>query len=186
MEIIQYPQQNADANIVGQIIRLENTAWPQEAADAVFPSAPDTYVTSFVTMEENMVVCHVGVRKSILYHKGEEYRAYGLSGVVTHPQYRGRGLASQTIRKALQFIISKQADISVFTCTKEQAAFYERYGWEAMLGTCFAGGTKEKPFRSDSFDLITMMMFLSPKSKLRKKDFENTDLIFELGENQLW
>lgn len=186
MELIQYPQNKSDADIADKIIILENTAWPQDAADAIFPSAPNTYLTSFVLLENDTAVCHVGVRKSLLYHKGEEYQAYGLSEVVTHPHYQNKGLASQTIKRAAQFIISQQPDISIFTCAREKVAFYTRCGWEALPGACFIGGTKKKPFRSDSLDLVTMIMFLSPKSKQRREDFENADIFFELGEDQLW
>lgn len=186
MELIQYPQKNNATKIADEIISLENTAWPQDTEDTIFPSAPNTYVTSFVLMEDNIAICHVGVRKSILHHNGEKYWAYGLSEVVTHPHYQNRGLASQTIKRAAQFIISQQPDISIFTCAEERVAFYKRCGWEAMPGTCFVGGTREKPFRSDSMNLMTMMMFLSAKSRQNREDFRNTDIVFELGENQLW
>lgn len=186
MKVIQYPQEICDVKIADQILALENTAWPQIAEDEVFPTAPNTYLTSFVLMEEDMAICHVGVRKSILHHRGEAYLAFGLSEVVTHPLYQKKGLATQTIRRAAQFIISQQPDISIFTCEKDKAAFYTRCGWKAIPGACFVGGTKEKPFRSDGLSLVTMMKFLSPKSKQHRADFENTDIVFELGENQLW
>lgn len=186
MELIQYPQKNSDIKLADMISVLENTAWPRDTEENTFPSAPDTYLTSFVLVENGIAVCHVGIRKSILHHKGESYLAHGLSEVVTHPRYQKKGLASQTIKTATQFIISQQADIGIFTCAKEKAAFYARCGWEAVPGACFIGGTKKKPFRSDSLNLVTMMLFNSPKSRQHRKDFENTDIIFELGENQLW
>lgn len=186
MEVIQYPQINCDVKIAEKIIALENTAWSQDTEDSIFPSAPDTYVTSFVLIEHDIAVCHVGIRKSILHHKGKDYLAYGLSEVVTHPDYRKKGLASQTIKRVVQFIISQQPDISIFTCAKERVAFYTRCGWEAIPGACFVGGIKTKPFRSDSLNLVTMMMFLSSESKQHRTEFENTDIVFELGENQLW
>ena len=31
-----------------------------------------------------------------------------------------------------------------------------------------------------------MMMFCSAKAKQHKSAFENTDIVFSLGENQLW
>lgn len=185
MESIQYPQGNCDKKIAEKIAALEDTAWPQASEDAAFPSAPGTYLTSFILMEAGMAVCHVGIRKAVLFHRGEEYLAYGLSEVVTHPNYQKKGLATQMVKQAAQFIISQQPDISIFTCAKEKTEFYARNGWEAVPGACFVGGTKEKPFRSDSLHLVTMMMFLSPKSKLHRKEFEQTDIIFELGENQL-
>lgn len=186
MELIQYPQGNDDRKIARKILSLENTVWPQETEDSCFPSAPSTYVTSFVLMENHTAICHVGLRKSILYHKGEEYLAYGLSEVVTHPHYQKRGLGSRTINAAIQFMIRQRPDISIFTCTKEKVAFYERCGWEAMPDACFVGGTSEKPFRSDQLNLVTMMMFLSTKSKQHREDFEHSDIVFTLGDNQLW
>jgi len=186
MELIQYPQINCDKAIADKVSVLENTAWPPDTEGNIFPSAPNTYVTSFILIEDDIAVCHVGVRKSILYHKGEEYWAYGLSEVVTHPHYRKRGLATQTIKTAAQFITLQQPDISIFTCAKEKVAFYTKCGWEAIPGACFVGGTEMKPFRSDRLHLTTMMMFLSFKGKQHRKDFENSDIVFQLGENQLW
>lgn len=186
MILIQYPQERRDAEIAKKIVVLENTAWPKSEENEDFPSAPNTYVTSFVLIEDDMAICHVGIRKSILFHKGQTYLAYGLSEVVTHPCYRNRGIASKTIKIAAQFIIDQHPDISVFTCEKSWVPFYTSGGWEAVQGACFVGGTKEKPFRSDGLNLVTMMMFISPNGKLHKADFENTDIVFELGENQLW
>lgn len=53
-------------------------------------------------------------------------------------------------------------------------------------GGCFVGGTPQNPMRSDNMDLITMIMFVSEKSKRHQEDFRNTDIIFELGDGQLW
>ncbi len=186
MELIQYPQEYNDPKIAEEILALENTAWPQTPEDNTFPSAPHTYVTSCVMRENGMVVCHVGIRKSILWHKGEEYLAYGLSEVVTHPLWQKRGLASQLIQEAAERIILPEADVSVFTCAQERVAFYTRCGWEAMPGVCFVGGTKKKAFRSDSLKLTTMVRLISAKAKEHAKDFETGDLVFELGEGQLW
>lgn len=186
MELIQFTRETIDAIAAQKIIELENTAWHLDAQDAIFPSEPNTYLTSFVLMEGDKAICHVGIRKSMLYHKGQEYLAYGLSEVVTHPHYQKRGLASRVIELAAQFILSQPVDISIFTCAPQKVAFYARGGWEATEGACFVGGTAEKPFRSDSLHLVTMMRFISPKGREHRKDFENTDIVFELGENQLW
>ena len=186
MKLIQFSQERYDAEIAGKIMALEKTAWPQNTEDDQFPSAPHTYATSFVLLEKDMAVCHIGVRKSILRHRGEEYLAYGLSEVVTHPHYQNKGLASQTIKRAVQFMTAQQADLSIFTCAQERISFYERNGWEAIPGACLIGGTEKKPFRSDSLNLVTMMMFLSDKSKAHRKDFAHTDICLVLGENQLW
>ena len=186
MELIQYPQERCDPLLAGRILELERTAWPGDEEAETFPSAPDTYVTSFLWLEGAVPVCHVGARGSVLRHKGQTYAAYGLSEVVTHPAYRGRGLASEGIRRAARFIMERRADVSLFTCAPERVPFYTRVGWRAVEGACLVGGTARRPFRSDSLHLVTMMMFLSPRARLHQADFEHTDIVLELGENQLW
>ncbi len=153
MVLIRYPQEKNDKEIKDKIITLENTAWSMNEADETFPSAPNTYVTSFVLLQNNQAICHVCIRKNILFHMGEEYLAYGLSEVVTHPDYRRKGIASKMIQRAAEFIKDQKPDISIFTCEQNKVAFYTRGGWEQIPGACFVGGTKEKPFRSDHLNL---------------------------------
>ena len=131
-------------------------------------------------------VCHVGVRRCAFAHKGQTYLAYGLSEVVTHPRFQNRGIASGVIREAARFIIARQPDLSLFTCAPEKVSFYTRGGWTADAGARLVGGTKRAPFRSDSLHLTTMLMLISEKAKRHAADFENTDIVLELGENQLW
>ncbi len=52
MELIQYPQEKCGAGIAKAILALEDTAWPQGPEEQSFPSAPNTYVTSFILMEK--------------------------------------------------------------------------------------------------------------------------------------
>lgn len=181
MELIQY-----NPSLAGQALALENTAWPQDAEDEVFPSAPNTYFTSFVWMEDHEAVCHVGIRKSPLQHRGESYWAYGLSEVVTHPRYQNQGLATRAILRAKQCILEQEPDLSIFTCAQDRVGFYTRCGWQVLPGTCLVGGSREKPFRSDSLNLATLMLLISPKAQAHRRDFEGADIFLDLGENQLW
>lgn len=73
-----------------------------------------------------------------------------------------------------------------FGAAPEKVSFYTRGGWTAAAGACLVGGTKRVPFRSDSLHLTTMLMLISEKAKRHAADFENTDIVLELGENQLW
>ena len=112
--------------------------------------------------------------------------AYGLSEVVTHPAYRRRGLGTQMLRRAADFILSQRPDISIFTCAPKYAAFYGSAGWQTARGASLVGGSSAAPFRSDSLGLVTMIRWISDKGIAHKKDFEDTDIVLELGENQLW
>lgn len=185
MTLNQYPQTCCDASIKEKIQALEELEW-SGSADEAFPSNPDTHVSSFVLLDGSLAVCHVAVRKSRLRHRGQEYTAYGLSEVITHPDYRRQGLASQLIRQAAHFIAAQKPDISIFTCEEGKVPLYARVGWERAKNVCLVGGTKEKPLRSDGFQLATMVRFFSDRAQAHRADFENTDLVLELGEDQLW
>ncbi len=185
MQLLQYPQQGGSA-LVQSIIELEATAWPTEGESESFPSAPQTYVTSFVMLEGSKAVCHAAVRRAPLIHKGVEYTACGLSEVVTRPGYQGRGIASQVIARARDFILNQGTDIGIFTCRPELVSFYARSGWTPAEGSCLIGGTPADPFRSDSLGLVTMLSLLSDKARLHWRDFESADIFCELGKGQLW
>ncbi|KAB8286843.1 acetyltransferase [Bifidobacterium ramosum] len=182
MILVQYPQTDCGAAIRD----LERMAWDDGGQDGAFPSAPDTYDTSFVWMDGDVAVCHVGIRKTEFLHRGQRYLAYGLSEVVTRPEYRRRGLATTTIRRAARYIADRRPDLSVFTCEPDKIPLYERGGWNIAKDVCLVGGTRERPFRSDSLHLATMIRLLSPRAKAHAADFEHADIVLELGEGQLW
>ena len=184
LTLVQYPQGDCGPWIQEKIQALESLEW--SGAEEPFPSAPDTYMSSFVLLEGSLAVCHVAVRKSRLRHRGREYSAYGLSEVVTHPDHRRQGLASQLIRRAAHFMAAQEPDISIFTCEEGRVPLYARAGWERAKNVCLVGGTKEKPLRSDAFQLATMIRLFSDRAQAHRADFENTDLVLELGEGRLW
>lgn len=186
MKLIRYPQENSSTELQQEILRLEGTAWPTDDKEEIFPSAPDTYVTSFILLDYRQVICHVGVRKKAITHRGIDYLAYGLSEVVTHPDYQQQGFGTSLIQKAADFILSEKPDISIFTCKPNYVKFYTNGGWQVSNNACLVGGTKQAPFRSDDLGLVTMIRFISNKSILHQQDFENTDIVLELGMNQLW
>ncbi len=186
MILVRYPGPGNSRELGEKILLLEQIAWPSKGEEEPFPSAPNTYVTSFILLEGERAICHVGVRKSTLSHCGQAYTAYGLSEVVTHPGYRKKGIASRLVKEALAFIHSKQADLCIFTCNPRVAPFYAQLGFEQLIGCCFVGGTKERPLRSDQLSLLTLAAFLSPRAEAHRGDFQHADLLFYLGENQLW
>lgn len=189
MELRQYPLEfcgNDRNDMARQIVELERTAWPGNGGEGTFPSAPGTYAASFVWMDGTKAVCHVGIRKCRFLHKGRSYLAYGLSEVVTRPDFQNRGLALAAIQRASRFIDSQMADVSIFTCARDKVSLYARGGWEPMENACLVGGTKELPFRSDSLGLMTVMRFISPMGKRHRADFSEGDIVLELGEGELW
>lgn len=135
-----YPQEVRGAAIERAILDLEATAWDRTPGET-FPSALETHAASFVLLEGERAVCHVGIRRARLLHRGQSYAVCGLSEVVTHPLRRGQGLATALCLRAAEWIRAQGADLSLFTCAPERAALYGRAGWEPIPGACLVGGT---------------------------------------------
>lgn len=190
MKLTQYPQIDCSKDLRNQIVLLQNIEWPSEIEskieNIIWPENPEIHKTSFVFKDNNKVICHVAVVGKDLVHNGEVYKAFGLSEVVTHPEYRNQEVALQLIKKAFIFIKEHNADISIFTCKPSLIDFYSKGGWSYREDICLVGGTRGKPFRSDSLGLATMTYFFSEKAKYNEKKLKNTDIYLEIGEKQLW
>lgn len=65
-----YPQEVRGAAIERAILDLEATAWDRTPGET-FPSAPETHAASFVLLEGERAVCHVGIRRARLLHRGQ-------------------------------------------------------------------------------------------------------------------
>ena len=65
-----YPQEARGAAIERAILDLEATAWDRTPGET-FPSAPETHAASFVLLEGERAVCHVGIRRARLLHRGQ-------------------------------------------------------------------------------------------------------------------
>ena len=66
MKLIQYPQENNDKKIVDKSIALENTAWPQDKKNNIFPSGLNTYLTSFILIENDIIDLQKAVEDNLL------------------------------------------------------------------------------------------------------------------------
>ncbi|WP_296878478.1 GNAT family N-acetyltransferase [Thomasclavelia sp.] len=166
-----------------QIIALQKLYW-HSTSD--YPANPNTYATAFVMIHQGTVIGHVAISQKSFTLKNHTYIAYGLNEVITHPHYQGKGIALKLIKAANDFIINQNCDISIFTCQKELVNLYTKANWKPLKNSYLVGGTIAHPFSSKALNLVTMIKFISPFSKIHQKDFENTEILIELGENKLW
>lgn len=185
-----YLQEECPTQIREQILLLMQREWPQasegKSEHGPWPENPDAHPTSFFLLEDNRVISHVAVPWKYIQHEGETYRVFGLSEVITNPVYRMRGFGLTLVRVATSFIEDNAPDIGIFTCKPSLVSFYTQAGWEYIQHTNLIGGTRDKPFRSDSLGLATMIRFFSGKAQQNRPAFEETDVYLELGENMLW
>ncbi|MDK8179279.1 GNAT family N-acetyltransferase [Paenibacillus sp. UMB4589-SE434] len=188
--LLQFPKEQCPFQYRNQIVELMRQEWPA-AFDGrddhmEWVHQVDTNPTSFLLTEDDIVISYLAVPWKQVIHKGERYKAYALSEVVTNPAYRNQGYGLRLIREAMSFIHSSQADISIFTCKPELIDFYTQGGWNFIKGTHLIGGTRHKPFRSDVLGLSTMISIISDKARRNQLDFTNADIYLELGEQLLW
>jgi aminoglycoside 2'-N-acetyltransferase I len=58
----------------------------------------------------------------------------GIGGVMTHPQARKQGLASQVIERAFEFFLQQEVDFALLVCEPPLITIYEKMGWQAYKG----------------------------------------------------
>lgn len=124
-----------------------------------------------------------------LAHAGAIYRAAGLSTVVTGAEVRGSGHGRRLVTAARESMPKRGIDLGIFTCDRELAGFYQRAGWEVLVGTILVGGTADAPFPSDQpgFDKVTLAAFFSPAAQANRAGFEPARIELYPGEiDKLW
>ncbi|GHO85898.1 GNAT family N-acetyltransferase [Dictyobacter formicarum] len=191
LRMLQFLQEDCPQTVRAQIIAMMQREWPQAFAgksdgEIAWPDNLATQPTSFVLLADHTVICHVAVPWKIIQHEGESYKVFGLNEVMTRPAYRHQGLGLRLVKGAADFIEQSEADLSIFTCQPPLVSFYHQGGWEQASHTNLIGGTREKPFRSNTLGLATMIRFFSPRARQHRSDFTRADVYLELGENMLW
>lgn len=214
IRLVQYPQMDASETLRTQIIALQSTAWPLSAGllleEVIWPEDLQNHKTSFVLITQNkasshiianshdndsshdndgshdIAISHVSVLEKCILHKGIQYRAFGLSEVVTHPNFKRKGLASRLLKEAILYIENNSPDICIFTCYPALVPLYSRAGLELMKDTYVVGGTPNHPLCSQQLGLSTMMAFYSDLAKSHRSDFENSEVLLRLSERKLW
>ena len=190
IELLNFHQEDCPTYIKKQIISLMRQEWPQafgdNEEDIHWPDSLETKPTSLVFVENNIVISHVAIPWKYISHEGQKYKAFGLSEVMTNPHFRQQGFGLRLIKEAYSFIEKNNPDISIFTCEPVLVHFYSKAGGEHYQNINLIGGTRNKPFRSDSLGLCTMINLFSTRAQNNLLSFEATDVYLELGERKLW
>jgi aminoglycoside 2'-N-acetyltransferase I len=147
---------------------------------------PALHAMIFSLVVDSQLASHVSVPQKTIVHRGEPCRAYGLSGVLTVPAFRGRGYGEQVVRAATAFMEQDGADIGLFTCDPPLRTFYERCGWAVLERASLVGGTRAKPFPSNALGKTTFARFFSACAQARRNDFVDTTIWLDLPEGDLW
>ena len=123
-------QQSALRNLSLAVYPPEVLAvWPGRAIDWAAPQ------WSVVAWDDGQAFCHVGVVLRDARWNECAVRIGGIGGVKTHPDVRGRGLATTTIHCALDVLREHEdVDFALLVCDPRLVPFYERLGWQEFSG----------------------------------------------------
>jgi GNAT superfamily N-acetyltransferase len=79
------------------------------------------------------LVGRIGILQRTISVGQELLLVAGICGVVTVPEYRGRGIASALLNESVAFIKNRLSlPFALLTCNARLEAFYERLGWRTV------------------------------------------------------
>jgi GNAT superfamily N-acetyltransferase len=190
IEIIACPEEELSDDLLRQTLEALYADWPGAFTGAKAGRTqlndPALHAMIFSLVVDGQLASHLSVPRKTIVHRGEPYKAYGLSGVLTVPAFRGKGYGEQVVRAATAFMEQDGADIGLFTCDPPLRPFYERCGWTQLEGSALVGGTRAKPFPSDTLGKNTFGRFFSARAQTRRNDFMGAAIWLELREGDLW
>ena len=84
---------------------------------------------------DGSLVGRVGVLQRTISVGQELLPVGGICGVVTVPDYRGRGIATALLDESVAFIKKRLSlPFALLTCNLRLEAFYQRLGWKTVTG----------------------------------------------------
>jgi hypothetical protein len=190
IEIIVCPEEELSGDLLRQTLEALRAEWPGAFTGAKASRTqlndPTLHAMIFSLVVDSQLASHLSVPRKTIIHRGEPYKAYGLSGVLTVPAFRGKSYGACVVRAAMAFMDEDGADVGLFTCDPPLGPFYERCGWTQLEGASLVGGTRAKPFPSEALGKITFGRLFSARAQARQNDFMDAAIWLDLREDDLW
>jgi GNAT superfamily N-acetyltransferase len=124
-------------------------------ANTSFEWAPPQWHV-LTSIDDTLVACLRLFERSITAST-QRLRLGGVGGVMTLPEWRQRGLASITLRRAAEFLrTDRQLDFAFLLCRDEVAAVYAKLGWQPVAGPT----TFQQPTGRATYPQRTMVLAL--------------------------
>ncbi len=137
---------------------LHDMVWPQDVMRRLPWGHIEFAHADLRVLVENdgQVVCHAGIYWRDAVWNGNKIRIGGIGGVMTHPDFRRRGLASLALTAATHTLKEERAtDFAMLFCEPDNAEFYRKRGWKLFTGEVFA----EQAGQRERFDLLQPHVF---------------------------
>ena len=142
-----------DEDLWPKVEALEKDVYPPDVmANVVWRDVAWAHANRRVCIpEEDRLICHVGVYERNGLYNDWPRLINGIGGVMTAPDRRRRGLASQAMRLATSLI----ADFNLLFCEPHNEQFYESLGWYKFRGEVLCVQPHKGRIR---FDILTPMI----------------------------
>lgn len=179
IEQLIYPQDQLPTHLKCQILSFLRITYPEgfvgkhRLRDWI--SAPDNHPVSIVLVEAGILISHTEVVWKTIYHVGETYKAYGLTGVFTYPAFRGQGYGRKIVELGTAYIDETDGDIGLFHCAPDLEPFYSQCGWIPVPQAVTLVGDPATPAVSDE---LMMIRCLSDKGQCGLSTFAQQPLYF--------
>ncbi len=174
-----YPSNELPPHLKWQVLSFLRMMWPEgfmgPNRSREWISSEQDHSISMLLVENEILISHTQVVWKYLEHAGETNKAYGLSGVLTYPDFRKQGYGKRIVDKGTAYIDTTDADIAMFHCDNSLKEFYMRSGWIPMETAVTLVGPKEDPLISTE---LLMMRFISEHGKKSRSTFESIPFYF--------
>ena len=172
-EIIEYSYNNISNVDKCLLDDLLHSVWNDIDTTEIHPQEMDA--RSFCAVANNMLIGYVGVIMWNIRVRDKMFNMCGLSCVCTRPSYRKNGVGSGLVKKANKWIMQNDNfDVGLFTCSQENASFYEKVGfWQRSPGLILKESDRKGAYKSDIMGLNVFKLLVSHKARLYANYFEN-------------
>ena len=181
-ELVVHADAELPASLRCQVLSFVRITWPEgfrgPNRQRDWITDPAMHPRHFTYVEGGLVVSHAEVVWTDLSHAGERFRVYGLTGVLTYPQFRGEGHGGRVVEAATRYIDETEADVAIVNCAPALTRFYAGRGWQPMPTTRTLVGPPEAPVVSDE---ALLMRFLSEKGRRWRASFEGAGFYIGQG-----
>ncbi len=119
VERVIYPAEELPPHLKCQVLSFIRMVWPD---GFVGPNRLRSWITGtdqhpvhIMLVEKGLLISQVEVVWKYLEHCGETYKAYGLTGVLTYPSFRGQGHGRAVVDAGTEYLQNSVGKFNSFT-----------------------------------------------------------------------
>ncbi len=167
-----YKAEDLPENLKIQIVDFLRMEWPDGFMGANrlrnWISHEYEHPVNFILEEEGILISHLEVVWKELEHHGSTYRVYGLTGVLTYPQFRRQGYGLQLLHEAKKYI-EQQDGVDLVMFNSDKVGFYDKAGFMHNPKIVTLVGDPKNPEKETE---TAFTLFISDKGKAAQTEFE--------------